>query len=467
MKRIITVLAASAFILTSCSVPADNSSGDNVTESSLPVGVTTKTDNEKYYAANGSELNVDMSCYSDNAKLLTADDIYLLSFNCGCVSGNPPDRIVIANKEQLDYSMERYDLALPSDDELLCYNTSISETFNEMADKYPISDYTYVLEYVEVSHGGYDLRAGALLMDEENLEFIMTADSKIPDPDTVQTCDMGGFCYMAAVPKDMLMNDHYEKWIYPDVNDMYQDPDFCYRVSCGASDTTDLYDVYGDKGYIIRSKAELNMFDMMAEGVTDSSGREHDFDPKVDFDKAVLFVEVFRCEFGPVKPDSTGMVTVEKDTVKMEYDEPEGDGTGFAYAVIPKRFLPEHISSEWQSPHLTFDLDEHIDLSRIITGEKSDTVDEGYVVSFHGGVGERTCETYVYDDGDGYRYINTVSTTISWGSPVWKKKICGSGKAKNKEEIAQIASNNGAYQYGLIAGDKNAVPIEKLMEMEW
>lgn len=193
-----------------------------------PIGVeaTEPDDIKKYYAANGIELNVNMNNYSDKAKLLTADDIYLLSYDCGYISGNHPDMMIIENQEQLDYAYERYGLALPpeglSEDELWYYDTAISEPFNEMAGEYPITDYSYVIEYEEVGCGGYDLKVGALLVDEDILRFVRTADSKTPDPELAQNDVMDGFCYMAAVPKDTLMNKHYDRWTYPDKNDMYQ-----------------------------------------------------------------------------------------------------------------------------------------------------------------------------------------------------------------------------------------------------
>lgn len=220
MKRSIFIIAAMGMLLTSCGVPSGSSADGFSSSETEPSTDTTKADTEKHYAANGVELKVDMSRYSENAKLLTADDIYLVSSNCGYVSGEGSYFIAIADQEQLDCAREKYGLALPpegiSDDELWRYDTVISEPFNDMAEKYPLDEYTYVLEYDEVSSGGYDIRVGALLVDEDNLFFVRTADSKTPDPDEPQTDEMGGYCFMAAVPKDMLMNEHYKKVVYPE-----------------------------------------------------------------------------------------------------------------------------------------------------------------------------------------------------------------------------------------------------------
>lgn len=223
MKRYLIALGILALILTSCSSNMANDTVQDEAGTPSSVEPTAANETEKHYSADGTELRIDMSQYGENAKLLTADDIYLLSYECGSISGShPPRLLIIENQEQLDCALEQYGLALPTDelteDELWFYDTAIAEPFNEMAAKYPVSDYSYVIEYDEVSRGGYDLKVGALLVDEENLFFVHTADSRTPKESSIQFDVMGGFCYMAAVPKDTLMNGHYEGWTYPDRN---------------------------------------------------------------------------------------------------------------------------------------------------------------------------------------------------------------------------------------------------------
>lgn len=232
MKRCIIALVILSLTFTACSKSAnDTSQAENSTASSVeptttvvdsttsPVEPTTVSGSDKYYSADGIELLIDMRQYSENAKLLTADDIYLLSLVSGYISGDYPDLLIIEDREQLDCALEQYGLALPpeglSKDELWYYNTAVSEPFNRMADEYPITDYSYVIEYEVVPCGGYDLKVGALLVDEDKLHFVRTADSKTPEPGTAQPDVMGGFCYMAAVPKDTLMNNQYKGWTYP------------------------------------------------------------------------------------------------------------------------------------------------------------------------------------------------------------------------------------------------------------
>lgn len=223
MKRYLIALSILSFIFTSCSkITNDTTQVEDNTSS--PVELTTVKETDKYYSADGIELRIDMSQYSEKAKLLTADNIYLLSFNCGYIYENAYDMLIIENEEQLDCALKKYGLALPSDelteDELWNYNTAIVEPFHEMMYNYPISDYSYVIEYDEVATDGYDLKVGALLVDSDNLHFVYDSESHTPDADLGEGfCDvMGGFCYMAALPKGMLMNEHYANWTYPEVN---------------------------------------------------------------------------------------------------------------------------------------------------------------------------------------------------------------------------------------------------------
>jgi hypothetical protein len=211
---LVNVFAVTGCIADSFIVKTDNEVSSEIYEQN------TESKAEKYYSADGTELNIDMSQYSEKAKLLTSDDIYLVSFDCGYISDSAFDRLIIENEEQLDCALENYGLSLPpeglTEDELWYYNTSISEPFNEMLSEYPIDEYCYIIEYDEVNSDGYYFKAGALLVDTEVLRFVMTADSYTPDYENGEGyCDvMGGFCHMAAVPKATLMNEQYERWTY-------------------------------------------------------------------------------------------------------------------------------------------------------------------------------------------------------------------------------------------------------------
>ncbi len=361
MRKIRILLAILCLFLTSCSFTEDNHETLSSTEAGHKNNHETLSSMEpveegktpEYFSADGVPLNIDMQNYSDQAKLLTADDIYLLSFNCGYISGDTPGMLVIENEEQLDYALERYGLALPSDDmtedELWYYSTAIAEPFHEMVQNYPISEYSYVIEYDEVGCGGYDLRVGALLVDKDIMHFVRTADSKTPAPDSMQPDVMGGFCYMAAVPKDILPAEHYERWTYPDINDLSQAADYFF-TTYWLSDTTELYDVYGEKNYIIRTDEEYQTFVDMAESVTDHSGKSIiTYNDKIDFDETVLLFQFYCFDGSTVRTMADG-VEIQGNNITMTYQKNDGNYTGMAYAEIPVRFLTESDYNGWEKP---------------------------------------------------------------------------------------------------------------------
>ena len=233
MKKLLPLLCAVCLIFTSCSYeevspgsgvgkePENTSdAGDSaVSETAVdtaeiePVpdetvghlpGHKPVTDNtDAHFSSGDIELKIDIGKYSADAKLLTAEDIYLLSFNCGYLTDIGSSRLIIETEQQLDAAMREY-------------GSMISNLLSETSEEYPIDGYSYVLEYIAVSTGGYDLKAGALLVDTDSLFFVQSADSVTPDPFSVQTTVMDGFCYMAALPKGTLLNEHYGGWTYPE-----------------------------------------------------------------------------------------------------------------------------------------------------------------------------------------------------------------------------------------------------------
>lgn len=413
MKRILILLGFAGIILTSCGNTEKHYDANGSALIFEGIILTSCGNTEKHYDANGNVFIIDMSNYSDKAKLLTADDIYLLSFNCGYISGNHPDMIIIKNQEQLDYAFERYGLALPPDelpeDELWSYDTSISEPFNEMVKEYPISEYSYVIEYVEVSGFGYKLHAGALLIDEDTLHFVNSEDSNTSDYGAEQYDVMDGFCYMAAVPKGMLINEHYDGWIYPDKNDIYQDIDFSYVVDYNFSDTTELYQIYGDAGYIIRNDEEMQTLLNMAKSVTNISNESaFTFYLNVDYQKTAVLFRFFTSD-NEKNPHSAGKVSIENNTVNMEFDSSNGSFTGLAYATIPLRFLPDKLSSDWRPPNAdtnaSYDVPE-IDMGKYGKNARLYTSDEIMLyANSTGSLGFNGKYTLFNDDNSRQKYI--------------------------------------------------------------
>lgn len=90
----------------------------------------------------------------------------------------------------------------------------------------------------------------------------------------------------------------------------------------------------------------------------------------------------------------------------------------------------------------------------------------GYFAVLHGGGGEITHQTYVFKSDEGYSYINTTSTTVSWGSPQWEEKVTDKGSAKTKEDIVEIAKENGADAFVTIPEDSATYKIKDFLTME-
>lgn len=87
------------------------------------------------------------------------------------------------------------------------------------------------------------------------------------------------------------------------------------------------------------------------------------------------------------------------------------------------------------------------------TLEKDYKIPEGWIAAFKNGSGEMMRETYVYKDNSGYKYINVVSHTKSWGSPVWVNQFKSEGICKSKEEVLEAAGNFGSAGFMLLPGN--------------
>lgn len=89
-----------------------------------------------------------------------------------------------------------------------------------------------------------------------------------------------------------------------------------------------------------------------------------------------------------------------------------------------------------------------------------------YIAIFHGGVGEQTYETYIYevDNGDEkikFKFINVTSTTVSWGSADWTQEINELGTLESVDDIFLVAKKHGAYSYVTVPNDDNLYSIEE------
>ena len=84
---------------------------------------------------------------------------------------------------------------------------------------------------------------------------------------------------------------------------------------------------------------------------------------------------------------------------------------------------------------------------------------DGYAAVIHGGVGEKSYETYIYEKDGRYKYINVESTTVSWGAAQWNHEVTKIGLADTKEEVLRIAAKHGADSYVTFPGDNEAHPL--------
>ncbi len=128
----------------------------------------------------------------EKATIYTEEDIYIHSFNCGYLSGInylPSRYILIETEEQLEYAVQNY---------------SLSEEFESVGVNYPIEEYTYLAEYVDVSSGGYYLHADKVKISEGAVRFVLSEDSYSPKEWEPVPCMMDGFFHIAAIPKEYL-----------------------------------------------------------------------------------------------------------------------------------------------------------------------------------------------------------------------------------------------------------------------
>ena len=98
------------------------------------------------------------------------------------------------------------------------------------------------------------------------------------------------------------------------------------------------------------------------------------------------------------------------------------------------------------------------------------TIPDGYIAVFHGGTGEMTHETYIYKDDNGhdnygFTYINTTSTTRSWGSPEWETEITKRGSFEWTDGAFIVAQENGAYSYVTVPDSDKTYSIEEFEKM--
>lgn len=69
---------------------------------------------------------------------------------------------------------------------------------------FPSEHYVYIIKIEDVSNVGYDLKSNAVLIRNENVTFLRSPDSKVPEEGKEYGQAMDGFCFIAEVPKSAI-----------------------------------------------------------------------------------------------------------------------------------------------------------------------------------------------------------------------------------------------------------------------
>ncbi len=290
----------------------------------------------------------------------TNKDIYLESFECGYISEYQNIRyatVIIENEEQLAYAEEQYGLNEKEtyQDNWMHYPTGFSRYFTIMKEEYPLEKYNYVFSYDEVSSGGYYYHADRLEITENSIYFLMDDESYSPKDFEAVSAVMGGFGHVAAVPKEYMEGREFFNGIYPDISVMYEDNDYRKGVFYDIAGE-ELYEVYGNAKYLIRTQEEYEAYLAMSEEVMfDESSKMQD---TIDFEKTALLVIFFTRDESRILYKAKDVEIKDKrliweyELVQKEPAEKMEPKTGRLYAHVPQRFLTEESYEGWTVPEV-------------------------------------------------------------------------------------------------------------------
>ena len=343
--------AASPVVNEKDAAPGSPDDTTETTASGIPTDISaavTKADK----TGKKTDAVIDMSRYGEGARFYSTDDVYVEWIDVGSVE-KMPSFLMITTREQLEYAKVRYPLSIRGDaDENTIYhlNSPITEPFEKMTEKYPIEEYTYLLEYVRANGGGYHIIPSGIMIGSDRIYFIDSPDSVFPELEDSMPDVCSDYCYMAAVPKEYLSSGSYPGWEQPDEDNMYQDAN--YRLSARFTDTDDVYDIYGDTHYIMRTREEYDDFLAMSSQLMTVRGAHVISDERPDLDEAAVLAYFRRSADADGAAPAERRVVIEGNTVTVEYPVGWDDRTGtyMIYAFIPKRFLTAQSYEGWQAP---------------------------------------------------------------------------------------------------------------------
>ncbi|MBP5608550.1 MAG: hypothetical protein J6X66_09840, partial [Lachnospiraceae bacterium] len=144
----------------------------------------------------------------DQVRFYSGYDTSMVNIHCGYMDGLD-GRFYLKNEEEL-----RKFAALAG--------LSVAKVVENMED-YEKEYYSYFVEIQNVSSGGYDLKACAIMKNGGSYSFVMSKDSRVPDPDDTAAGMMDGFCFAAAYPWYVEAGEaEADGWIsYDDAVDMF------------------------------------------------------------------------------------------------------------------------------------------------------------------------------------------------------------------------------------------------------
>ena len=136
--------------------------------------------------------------------------------SCGYLGSQfAPDQYtmyLVTNEEELCYAEIYLGMQIPENaDEIPGFNRGPAEEFQKMKEDYPISDYNYLLEYLEYSQGGYYHHSDGIVCEGDIISFHYDK-SETPEGE-VGTDVMGGDFMMAAVPKTFFEGKNFKNTV--------------------------------------------------------------------------------------------------------------------------------------------------------------------------------------------------------------------------------------------------------------
>ena len=185
--------------------------------------------------------------------------IYVDTVSCGYLSQEkkPEDLryYLITTEEEVEYAEKELGMKLPEDeDELWNFNDSVANAFQEMKQKYPIADYSYLFCYTEYSQGGHYHHSDAVQIVDDQIYFHYDQQKSPPEGEPAPDM-MDGVFDLAAIPKSEIAGKIFTNVIYPlqygyyDIEYVFDDPLFVQIIDGDILPVEVRHGLGGEGGY--------------------------------------------------------------------------------------------------------------------------------------------------------------------------------------------------------------------------